>query len=152
MAVSPNTDFSTGQVLTAAQQNNFPRGVMAYAKSTADATYSTTTVDITGMTATFTAVANRLYRATFEGFINNATGGLQEFLMTDASNNQLDQGYNQIGASSFTLISFQYLFTSTAGSRTIKVRANTNAGTTTIYGATANNRSHSFVIEDLGPA
>ena len=152
MAANPNTNFTPGQILTADEQNRFPRGVVGYALSTADRTYSTTTVDITGMTATFTAVANRLYRATFEGFINNASASLQEFLMTDASNNQLDQGYNQIGAASFTLISFQYLFTSTAGSRTIKMRANTNAGTTTIYGATANNRSHSFVIEDLGPA
>jgi hypothetical protein len=34
MAINPNTDFTTGQVLTSAEQNRFPRGVMAHPRYT----------------------------------------------------------------------------------------------------------------------
>jgi hypothetical protein len=152
MAVSPNTDFTTGQVLTAAQQNNFPRGVMGYAKSTADSTsISTTQADVPGMSVTFTAVANRLYRATFECFYSVTSNSQNQFFITDASNNMLDQIYDN-STLTFNPIALIYIFTTTAGSKTYKVRAETSAGTMTIYGATGANRSYSFVVEDLGPA
>jgi hypothetical protein len=61
---TPNTTFVSGAVLTAAQQNNFPRGVMAYNTATAsDATVTAEEVQITG--SSFTAVANRNYRITY---------------------------------------------------------------------------------------
>ena len=50
MAISPNDDFTAGQVLTATECNQFPRGVMAYAQSTADYTLTTSDVIATGMT------------------------------------------------------------------------------------------------------
>jgi hypothetical protein len=152
MAVSPNTDFSTGQVLTAAQQNNFPRGVMGYAKSTVDATISTGAADITAMTTTFTAVANRLYRATFEGFYSMSANSQNQFFFTNGSNVQEDMTFQDTANGQFTTICFQYIFTATAGSKTLKVRALTSAGTMTIYGATGASRSYSLVVEDLGPA
>jgi hypothetical protein len=65
MAINPNTDFSSGAVLTAAQQNRFPRGVMALATSTTSYTLTTVEVIATGMTVTFTAVANRYYKLTY---------------------------------------------------------------------------------------
>ena len=152
MAVSPNTDFTTGQVLTASQQNNFPRGVMGYAKSTADSTtISTTQADVSGMSVTFTAVANRLYRATFECFYSVSSASQNQFFITDGSNNMVDQIYTNSNLN-FVSITLVYIFTTTAGSKTYKVRAETSAGTMTIYGATGANRSYSFVIEDLGPA
>ena len=43
MAINPNTDFSAGAVLTAAQQNRFPRGVVAFSSSqTSSAAIGTT--------------------------------------------------------------------------------------------------------------
>ena len=64
MAINPNTDFSSGAVLTAAQQNRFPRGVMAYNTATAtDSSVTAEEVQITG--SSFTAVANRYYRITY---------------------------------------------------------------------------------------
>jgi hypothetical protein len=152
MATNPNTDFTTGQVLTAAEQNRFPRGVMQYAKSTVDASITTTVADVTGMTATFTAVANRLYRATFECFFMVGSTSQNQFYITDGSNTQLDQMFFDTTANSFAPLCFQYIFTTTAGSKTMKVRAVTQVGTMTIYGTTGANRSYSFVIEDLGPA
>jgi hypothetical protein len=150
MAVSPNTDFTSGQILTAAQQNNFPRGVMGYAVSTANATV-TTVADVTGMSVTFTAVANRLYRATFEGFVGtSASASLSQFFFTDASNVVNDSWYQNIPANEFNTLCLQHIFTIGAGSRTLKVRAEASAGTMTFYGTSS--RQFSFIIEDLGPA
>lgn len=151
MAVSPNTDFTSGQILTAAQQNNFPRGVMNYAISTANVAV-TTVADVTGMSLTFTAVANRLYRATFECFMNCSSTSLSEFYLTDGSNVQKDFVFQTMPAGEFQTLCFQSLFTSTAGSITRKIRAAASAGTLTFYGNTADNRFFSFIIEDLGPA
>jgi hypothetical protein len=150
MAVSPNTDFTTGQVLTAAQQNNFPRGVMGYAISSSDPTVTTTTADVTGMTATWTAVANRLYRATFEGFVSCSNASQNQFFFTDAANNLQDSWYEDIPSGAFRTICLVYLFTTTAGSKTLKLRATTSSGTMTFFGSS--NRSLSFIVEDLGPA
>ena len=65
MAISPNDDFTAGQILTAQECNQFPRGVMALATSTTSYTLTTSEVIATGMTVTFTAVANRYYRITW---------------------------------------------------------------------------------------
>jgi hypothetical protein len=64
MAINPNTDFTAGQILTAAQQNRFPRGVVAFSIETGSITVNgTETVRITS--TSFTAVANRYYKITY---------------------------------------------------------------------------------------
>jgi len=64
MAITPNTDFSAGAVLTASQQNRFPRGIMAQNTTTTGVALNTTeTAQIT--TGSFTAVANRWYKITY---------------------------------------------------------------------------------------
>ena len=65
MAINPNTTFVAGNILTAAQQNRLPFGVCASSSSTTDYTLTTTLTIATGMSATFTAIANRLYRVTY---------------------------------------------------------------------------------------
>jgi hypothetical protein len=67
MATTPNTTFTAGAILTAAQQNNFPRGSMTVAAVSSGTSYTLTTgtVIATGMTASWTAVANRLYKITY---------------------------------------------------------------------------------------
>lgn len=65
MAISPNVTFTAGAVLTATQQNQFPRGVMARATSTTAYNMTTSDAIATGMTVTFTAEANRYYRITY---------------------------------------------------------------------------------------
>lgn len=60
MAINPNTDFVAGAILTAAQQNRFPRGIMTVAESVTSS--GTITAEAVQVTATaFTAVANRYY-------------------------------------------------------------------------------------------
>jgi hypothetical protein len=149
MAVSPNTDFTSGQILTAQQQNNFPRGVMAYVINTTTNPTVTSIADVTGMTVTWTAVANRLYRVTFEGMIGNNNASANQYYFTNAANTQLDQTYQDNGAGQFQVINFQYLFLGSAGSTTVKLRAEASSGTLTFYGT--GGRSRSIVVEDLGP-
>ena len=59
---TPNALFVAGNVLTAAQQNDFPFGlVTSQTLATTFTTTSTSPVDITGLTVTFTALASRKY-------------------------------------------------------------------------------------------
>jgi hypothetical protein len=64
MAISPNTDFSAGAILTATQQNQFPRGIMQFVSTTGTTTVTGTEAVVLTLPA-FTAVANRYYRITF---------------------------------------------------------------------------------------
>lgn len=70
MAISPNTDFTAGAVLTAAQQNRFPRGILNYSSNaTSNFTTSgthTTFQDVTSLSASVTYAANRVLRVTLE--------------------------------------------------------------------------------------
>ena len=152
MAVSPNVDFVSGAVLTAQQQNNFPRGVMAYYVSTANSSITTSTTDITGATLTFTAVANRLYRASFTcDYSNTNAGALSGFYFTDSANASIQNIANTIStASGFAQATLIHLFTTTAGSVTRKMRTDVSVGGGSIRGTAGN--VYTFMIEDMGPA
>ena len=59
-----NTTFTVGQILTAQQQNNFPRGLVSVTPvSTTSAAVSVETLRLTS--PSFTAVANRYYRISY---------------------------------------------------------------------------------------
>jgi hypothetical protein len=97
MAILPNDDFTAGQVLTASEQNRFPRGIMAYATSTTTYTLTLTETITTGMTVTFTAVAGRLYKLTYyEPLVNTpsvASGQTNlQLRLTNATGTQLQRG------------------------------------------------------------
>lgn len=64
MAISPNVNFTSGQILTATQQNQFPRGIMALTTSNSSSA-SITAETITLTSSSFTAVANRYYKITY---------------------------------------------------------------------------------------
>ena len=150
MAVNPNTDFSDSTSLFAAQLNRFPRGVMAYVvRTTGNVTATTTVADITSMTVTFTAVADRLYKASWVVQAQKNTDGWTQISCTTGANSLLGStiGYsvngNYVNLTGFTLIdSFS------AGSNTVKLRSEAQVGTTTIL-ATA--ISCQLIIEDMGP-
>jgi hypothetical protein len=65
MAINPNTQFSSGAVFTADEANRFPRGIMGYATSTTSQNLTTTSTVATGMTVTFDAETDRLYKVTY---------------------------------------------------------------------------------------
>ena len=152
MAVAPNTTFVSGAVLTAAQQNAFPRGIMGYAISTANISCGTSATDLTGMSITFTAVANRLYRATFSGFGQQSANARNFLQMTDSAGTVFDSsvvGLSTLGASTYYLNTAVYLFTAT-GSITRKMRGSVDTGTINYLGNPVDGRTYSFTIEDIG--
>ena len=158
MAISPNTDFSSGAVLTAAQQNNFPRGVMALATSTTSYTLTTSEVIATGMTVTFTAVASRYYRITYyEPQAQTATLASNTQLtlrQTNAAGTVLQNTVfanetNALDQSGMTVIR---TMTFSAGSITVVGTAKCSLTTGAPQLIRDSTRQAQLLIEDIGPA
>jgi hypothetical protein len=158
MAISPNVDFSSGAVYTADQANRFPRGVMALATSTTSYTLTTSEVIATGMTVTFTAVANRYYRITwFEP---------QAQVATFASNTQLTLRQNNASGTVLQNTVFTNESNATDQTGLVCIRTMTfSAGSITVVGTAKCNqtsgapqlvrdstRQAQLLIEDIGPA
>jgi hypothetical protein len=151
MAVSPNTNFTAGQILTAQQANNWPRGVMGYVDRTAgNITVTTTIADLTGMTVTFTAEANRLYQATWQCTgTKDTTAGITAVYLTDSANTKIGSTNVYQIAGGFASLNGAITFSTTAGSKTYKLRADTNINTFTAYAVAT--LPLQFTITDLGP-
>ena len=145
---TPNATFVASTVLTAAQMNNLPFGVMGYV-SKVDANFALTTgsTTITGSTITFTGVAGRIYKASFHGL---AQKGTADNIITF----KIFQGATQISQSSEYMLSGAYfipngiaVFTAT-GSTSMTVAASADGGTGTLYCSAT--YPFTFVIEDIG--
>jgi hypothetical protein len=160
MAINPNTDFSSGAVYTADQANRFPRGVMARATSQTNYTLTTssTTVIATGMTVTFTAVANRYYKITYyepQGQTANIVSNTQTFLkQTSVTGTVLGNNVftNEIAAQDQDEMIIIKTATFSAGSVTLVGTAactSTSGAPALIRDAT---REALLLVEDIGPA
>ena len=158
MAINPNTDFSSGAVLTAAQQNRFPRGVMALATSTTSYTLTTSEVIATGMTVTFTAVANRYYKITYfepQAQTGTAASNTQLTLrQTNASGTVLQNTIfqNESAALDQQGVSCIRTLTFSAGSITVVGTAKCNSTTGAPQLIRDSNRQAQLLVEDIGPA
>ena len=156
MAFNPNITFTAGAILTAAQQNRFPRGVMGAVYRTAgNVAVTTTQADITGMTVTFTAEASRTYKASWlvAGVKDTNNGFLGAFLTNGANTVQAsvyNTGLIVLGTAYSNLSGVAFLTTLTAGSQTLKLRtiAENNAGTILASGT----NPCVLIIEDCGPS
>jgi len=151
MAINPNTDFTTGAVLTASQQNRFPRGIVAYTlTSTANISYTTEAVTITS--SSFTAVANRYYQVVY---IEGTTYGSVPFEGTIRTRLDTLTG-TLIGASRLIVSATGStngistgLFTTTAGSHVVVGTLAAATGTGTAYRTEI---GASIWVLDMGPA
>lgn len=156
MAINPNTDFLAGAVLTAAQQNRFPRGVMAFATSTTSPAITTTeTVLLT--TASFTAVANRNYRITYyEPAVQTAAGAANyvtnRIRLTNAAGTQFGAGQiQQSGATQVAnALCVVTVTTLTAGATVIVGTSQLNTGSTNAFRSAGS--AAFLIVEDIGPA
>ena len=159
-----NTTFTAGQVLTAAQQNNFPLGVVtATAGGTSGSgfvrnTSSPVTItavggDVSGMTITFAASTSRIYRVTVTLSDIFSGGGMTPFLLevTDGSNVVKYQARLTVPASTTTNMTISYVETGLSGStlRKVRVYGITNSGT---FNTNAAANLSVFSIEDIGAA
>ena len=151
MAINPNTDFAAGAVLTNAQQNRFPRGVMAFNTATAsDTTITAEEVQITG--SSFTAVANRYYKITyFEPalFVSGTSIGTARIRLTNLA------GAVQQSSLSFVFSNSEEatcvaITTLTAGATNFVATLQSSSGTVQ---ATRSGTQYAFLlVEDIGPA
>ena len=145
-----NTDFTSGQILTAAQQNNFPRGLVSVTSATSAS--GTFTTQITTITApSFTTVTNRLYRISyFEPVLQFISGTVNTIAM------ELKIGgvaflFNEVKISSATN-NVGYMTTTrtlTAGATVITGHLTANGGGTG-NGFRSATAVAQIVIEDLG--
>lgn len=157
MAINPNTNFTAGATLTADQQNRFPRGVMALATSSTTYVLTTAFAIATGMTVTFTAVANRNYRITYyepQVQTPNVAGfSLATINVTNAAGTQLQSSITQTAANTLNAsLTVVYVGTFSAGSVTLVgcgLTSNTTGAPTFVRSATAPGQ---IIVEDIGPA
>jgi hypothetical protein len=153
MAISPNDAFTSGQVLTAQECNNFPFGIVGYAeRTTGSLTVTTAIADLTGMSVTFTALANRVYKFTI-----NSTGqklttqGWTGVFLTNTANFTYSAVYATAPANGyFNTCATSYLSGFTAGSITVKLRAQCEVATSTILASSLSDKIQ-LIVEDMGP-
>ena len=160
MSISPNTQFYSGNIFTAVQANQFPRGIMGFASSTSNYTLTTTMTATTGMSVTFTAVASRYYKITYYEPIAETTtvsGGQTnlKIFQTSTAGTQLTSTVLQNSAALKVL----------GGVSAIAIISNFTAGSNTVIGAGSTTSTTgtpllqrnlffpSFIlVEDMGPA
>jgi hypothetical protein len=156
MAINPNTDFTTGQVLTAAQQNRFPRGIVALGTVTSAGAITTTeSIQITA--PAFTAVANRYYKITYiepQVQLGASTPGYYSFRirLTNLAGavQALCEPEPVPTPSDGQIVIMQYVTTFAAGSTVLVATAATNTSAASAYGAATVRRQ--LIVEDIGPA
>ena len=153
MAVTPNDDFTAGQVLTNTECNNWPRGLMT-APVTTSTTDSTITVEEVQLTITWTAVANRNYRVMYtEPQLSGTVATIITARLRAGSIAGTIVGSNTTGNPN-TLLPVnnmcQAVGTYTAGSQTIVATLEYTAGTGTATRSA--NRLAILTVEDLGTA
>ena len=155
MAIAPNTTFTTGAVFTASQANAYGFGVVALAKNTTASQAGITSVtDLTGMSVTFTAIANRYYKASYHVYaiptVTNAcfSVNLQEGA-TILQIGNTNGGVTNVG----TTVTAVWVGTFSAGSHTLKLAGQLTGGSTgTIKFEAASVLPWILVIEDIGPS
>jgi len=143
---------AAGAILTAAEYNKLPRGVVFYNKITANQTSISTIVDLTNFSATWTATTTRLYRTSLyvPEVKQETSSGTGVFRITDSSNNNIVFSDQTIAANGFYTILAQTIETGLSGSITRKGRASTDAGTLSLLMSAT---SPGFIlVEDLGAA
>ena len=148
-----NTDFVAGNILTAAQQNNFPRGLVSATNSiTASGSVSAETLSITS--PAFTAVANRYYRISyFEPVFQYVSGTVNVAVMRIRLTNitGTEQVFNEVKISSASDATgiVQTVRTLTAGS-TVFVATFAPSGGGNLNCFRSATATAQLIIEDLG--
>ena len=157
MAIAPNTTFVSGAILTAAQQNQFPRGIMQLVTSTSVQSGIGTSETVTLTSPSFTAVANRYYKITYYEPVvqpSSPAPGYMTFrlrLTNLAGTSYQFADIEPVGAGiDGQMMHMQVITTLAAGATVIVGTAKTSSNTVTLYGGAGVSRQLS--IEDIGPA
>ena len=156
MAVAPNTTFVSGAILTAAQQNAFPRGLMTDVVTNTSFVNLTTSLVTTLTSSSFTAVAGRTYRITyFEPRVRSNTSASstasQDFAVFNGAtqlNNASSVAFTS--ANVFASCTCLYVGTLTAGATVITGQASASTTTGTPQLQRSATQFAFLTIEDIG--
>ena len=159
MAISPNTDFVSGAILTAGQQNRFPRGIIAYATSPTAQNLAVTSTLATGMSVSFTPVVGRGYKITYyepavECALVAGTESIITIKLTNATTTALTVAVLQTTSATTKLVSALTATTiqSFATATPVVMIGAASVGITTGTPALARTatRIATFIVEDIG--
>lgn len=132
---------------------NMPWGTVGEGTATAAQNGITASVDITGLTVTFTAVAHRKYRisATVPNYLHTSAGsGTDTLIIADGTNTSITSSVQLLGASTTDNIqAVSPVQTPAAGSITWKARFNSSSGANLTFSATS---VGVLTVDDVGPA
>ena len=128
-----------------------PSVIVAYADDVdGQVGVSTTTVDLTELTVTFTAIAGRQYKITGHVWIWSTTAGTPAFValsITDGADAGVGLTYSHVASGFAATTHVEAVVTPGAGSVTYKLRASTNSGTVTM---SATSTAPAFIlVEDI---
>jgi hypothetical protein len=140
--------------VTATSGGTNGQGVARTVSNSAGAT-TTAGVDWAGLTVTFTANPNRIYRTTAFGMLgsdNAASSDYVELVITDAAGTALAASRAIVQLVVLEGRSVSYVEIGATGSITRKVRVARASGSGTCIGSASVNRQASIVVEDIGPA
>ena len=151
--------YSVGDTYTQTQVNSLitalPKGLVAQVNSnTAFATSSSTAVDITGMSVSFTGSTARKYKATFTAAQLYGTAGERASLRITGTNiSQSMFYYMQIpGGNGIQLNGSVIFVASSNGTTTVKAQVARDVGSNTLTIYADSNSIMQLFVEDIGPA
>ena len=145
--------FSSGDVLTAANMNDLPAGIVGGSGvgwDTFSSNTGITTTPLEILSCTFTAQASRLYQIDFSAYFYNASTSLTYRSRIEGDGSTLNIGDAPAATSQFVVMSYSVLWTPSSGSRTVTVDAYTTTGTGGV--AAAGTYGPWLIIKDVGPA
>ena len=156
---TPNTTFTSGAILTAAQMNNLPFGVVSRKYDTAAIATVNSTVETSFFSSpAFTPVAGRLYRCTYSiGYVvkTNNGGNVNIRLRKDSTAGTIlnDSFYSSLGVGVYVPFSTSIFLTSTQMGTTSFVPTITVQANTSGFIADNTGDTHGTILfEDIGSA
>jgi hypothetical protein len=149
-----NSEFNSGAVLTASQQNRLPFGIVSITTLASNFdTASVTATNITGLSVTFTAVANRRYLIVLQTNAANTGNNITQTYISKAGTALSESYSGPIGANNVETEIIFAMDTPGAGSVTYQAQASVSAGTSTIYGtSTRASIASRLLVLDVGTA
>ncbi len=154
MAIAPNTTFVSGAVLTAAQQNAFGFGTMAYSSNNSTIVTGITSGGTTTFTmSSFTAIANRNYKITyFEPVMFCSSGSGEGTLTIKNGATTLATTILTVNVNNSAGAILQTITTFTAGATTLTTTVTYTTGSGTMTAGRSATRIAFALVEDIGPA
>ena len=150
-----NANITTLAGLARGSNWNQAWGTVGYAQITANfGGFVATTLTITGLEVTFTAIAGRRYRTTISTEVNSSVAGdITTLTICDAANTQLQRATTPIIAANVAqALEKGFVETGLSGSTTRRVRAVRSAGTGTCDVVAGTDRPAFILVDDIGPS